>query len=44
MITQKADKGNTVVVLDKESYIEKIKELLVTLVNLSALKFHQTVI
>ena len=24
---QKADKGNTVVILDKESYIEKMKEL-----------------
>ena len=28
IITQKADKGNTVVLLDKSSYIKKIKELL----------------
>ena len=28
IIIQRADKGNTVVVLDKESYIEKMKELL----------------
>ena len=28
IIIQKVDKGNTVVILDKESYIEKIKELL----------------
>ena len=28
IIMQKADKGNTVVILDKESYIEKMKELL----------------
>ena len=26
IIIQKADKGNTVVILDKESYIEKMKE------------------
>ena len=28
IIIQKADKGNTTVILDKESYIEKMKELL----------------
>ena len=28
IIIQKVDKGNTVVILDKESYIEKMKELL----------------
>ena len=28
IIIQKADKGNTIVILDKESYIEKMKELL----------------
>ena len=27
-VIQKADKGNTIVILDKESYIEKVKELL----------------
>ena len=38
IIIQKADKGNTVVILGKESHIEKMKELLV---HLSVLKFHQ---
>ena len=40
-IIQKADNGSIVVILVKESYIQKMKELL-TLVNLSVLKFHQT--
>ena len=38
---QKAGKENTIAILDKESYTEKMKELLVILINLTVLKFHQ---
>ena len=39
VIIQKADKGNTVVILDKESYIKQMKELLSVTNNFERIEF-----